>query len=173
MDEKFKDTWFFEDVPVGTKTRSKTGRTIRECDILNFAGISGEYAPIHIDDEYAKKTKYGGIVAQDILLYTFTPSIEPTSEMMSKMNNSILATKGQKNWKFLGKAKVGDTIYTSSEIVRKEEKTPKNGGVSTRGTIIIQMSILNQRDEILQTGEYHLVLAKRCYFEPKKKKAAK
>ena len=164
MDEKFKDTWFFEDVPVGTKTRSKTGRTIRECDILNFAGISGEYAPIHIDDEYAKKTQYGGIVAQDMLLYTFTPSIEPTSELMSKMNNSILATKGQKNWKFLGKAKVGDTIYTSSEIVRKEDTKP------TRGNIIIQMSILNQRDEVLQTGEYHLVLAKRCYFDKKKKK---
>lgn len=159
MNDKFKDTWFFEDVPVGLKTKSRYGRTVRECDILNFAGISGEYAPIHADEEYAKTTKYGGIVAQDMLIYTFTPSIEPNNEMMSKMNNSILVTKGTKNWKILGKARVGDTIYTASEIVAKDDNKP------TRGVIVIQMSMLNQRGEVLQTGEYHLILAKRCYFE--------
>lgn len=40
FDKKFKDTWFFEDVPLNHKTPATTGRTITEADILNFAGIS-------------------------------------------------------------------------------------------------------------------------------------
>ena len=50
FEEMFKDTWFFEDVPLGYSTASHYGRTIREADIINYAGISGEYAPIYIDD---------------------------------------------------------------------------------------------------------------------------
>lgn len=161
MDEKFKDTWFFEDVPLHTTTKSPTGRTIFEGDILNFAGITGEWAPEHIDMEYAKKTEYGTIVAQDMLIYTFTPSISPSDPLMTKMNNSILATKGTKNWKFLKKAKAGDTVYTKSEITEKIDNKP------TRGVIVIEMSTLNQDGEVLQSGEYHLVLAKRCFFEQK------
>ena len=42
FDKKFKDTWFFEDVPLNHATPATTGRTITEADILNFAGISGE-----------------------------------------------------------------------------------------------------------------------------------
>lgn len=45
FDKKFKDTWFFEDVPLNHKTPATTGRTITEADILNFAGISGEWPP--------------------------------------------------------------------------------------------------------------------------------
>ena len=45
FDKKFKDTWFFEDVPLNHKTPATTGRTITEADILNFAGISGESGP--------------------------------------------------------------------------------------------------------------------------------
>ena len=44
FDKKFKDTWFFEDVPLNHATPATTGRTITE-RILNFAGISGEWAP--------------------------------------------------------------------------------------------------------------------------------
>ena len=57
FDKKFKDTWFFEDVPLNHATPATTGRTITEADILNFAGISGEWAPIHMDLEYCKRPR--------------------------------------------------------------------------------------------------------------------
>lgn len=159
MDEKRNDVWFFEDVPVGVKTRSKYGRTIREADIVNFAGISGEYDPLSMDAEYAARSKYGGVVAQDMLLFTFTSSIEPVGELVSKMNQTILLARGQQNIKFLGKARVGDTIYTKTEILDKIDNRPN------RGDVIIETAIMNQRGEVLQTSEYHVVVAKRCYFE--------
>ena len=155
FDKKFKDTWFFEDVPLNHATPATTGRTITEADILNFAGISGEWAPIHMDLEYCKAHGHDSVLAQHMLIYTFTPSINPSDPMMAKMNNSILATKGTKNWKFLKMPAVGDTVYTTSEIVAKDDNKPE------RGVIIIQMSMIDQNGDVLQTGEYHLVVARR------------
>ena len=146
FDKKFKDTWFFEDVPLNHATPATTGRTITEADILNFAGISGEWAPIHMDLEYCKAHGHDSVLAQHMLIYTFTPSINPSDPMMAKMNNSILATKGTKNWKFLKMPAVGDTVYTTSEIVAKDDNKPE------RGVIIIQMSMIDQNGDVLQTG---------------------
>ena len=166
FDKKFKDTWFFEDVPLNHATPATTGRTITEADILNFAGISGEWAPIHMDLEYCKAHGHDSVLAQHMLIYTFTPSINPSDPMMAKMNNSILATKGTKNWKFLKMPAVGDTVYTTSEIVAKDDNKPE------RGVIIIQMSMIDQNGDVLQTGEYHLVVAKKIFFETQFEAAA-
>ena len=155
------EVWYFEDVPVGMKTKSKYGRTIRECDLVNFAGISGEYDPLSMDAEYAKTTKYGAVVAQDMLLYAFTPSIEPVNELVAKMNQSILAAKGVHNWKIYGKAKVGDTVYLTNEVVEKIDNRPN------RGTVIMRNSIINQNGEVLQAGDNHVVVAKKCFFQKK------
>ena len=132
FDKKFKDTWFFEDVPLNHATPATTGRTITEADILNFAGISGEWAPIHMDLEYCKAHGHDSVLAQHMLIYTFTPSINPSDPMMAKMNNSILATKGTKNWKFLKMPAVGDTVYTTSEIVAKDDNKPSAASSSSR-----------------------------------------
>ena len=166
FDKKFKDTWFFDDVPLNHATPATTGRTITEADILNFAGISGEWAPIHMDLEYCKAHGHDSVLAQHMLIYTFTPSINPSDPMMAKMNNSILATKGTKNWKFLKMPAVGDTVYTTSEIVAKDDNKPE------RGVIIIQMSMIDQNGDVLQTGEYHLVVAKKIFFEKQFEAAA-
>ena len=108
-----------------------------------------------MDLEYCKAHGHDSVLAQHMLIYTFTPSINPSDPMMAKMNNSILATKGTKNWKFLKMPAVGDTVYTTSEIVAKDDNKPE------RGVIIIQMSMIDQNGDVLQTGEYHLVVARR------------
>ena len=156
FDKKFKDTWFFEDVPLNHATPATTGRTITEADILNFAGISGEWAPIHMDLEYCKAHGHDSVLAQHMLIYTFTPSINPSDPMMAKMNNSILATKGTKNWKFLKMPAVGDTVYTTSEIVAKDDNKPE------RGVIIIQMSMIDRRVPPCRSHEDLLRDAVRC-----------
>ena len=153
FDKKFKDTWFFEDVPLNHATPATTGRTITEADI-------------HMDLEYCKAHGHDSVLAQHMLIYTFTPSINPSDPMMAKMNNSILATKGTKNWKFLKMPAVGDTVYTTSEIVAKDDNKPE------RGVIIIQMSMIDQNGDVLQTGEYHLVVAKKIFFEKQFEAAA-
>ena len=43
------------------------GRTITEADVVNFAGISGDFNPLHMDDEFAKNNMFGKRVAHGAL----------------------------------------------------------------------------------------------------------
>lgn len=45
--------WYLEDFEVG-QTYKSGGRTITECDVATFAGLSGDFNPLHMDEEYAK-----------------------------------------------------------------------------------------------------------------------
>lgn len=45
--------WYLEDFELG-KTYCSGGRTITECDVAAFAGLSGDFNPLHMDEEYAK-----------------------------------------------------------------------------------------------------------------------
>lgn len=46
-------------------------RTITETDVVQFAGLSGDYNPVHVDKEYAKGTRFGQRIAHGILTTTF------------------------------------------------------------------------------------------------------
>ena len=92
FDKKFKDTWFFEDVPLNHKTPApRAAPSPRPTSSTSPA--SPRVGPIHMDLEYCKAHGYETTLAQHMLVYTFTPSINPSDPMMAKMNNSILATK--------------------------------------------------------------------------------
>ena len=45
--------WYLEDFEIGTTYKS-IARTITECDVVNFAGLSGDFNPLHMDEEYGK-----------------------------------------------------------------------------------------------------------------------
>ena len=57
---------FFEDYQVGELLVSP-GRTITETDIILFAGLTGDWHPIHTNVEYAKKTMFGERIAHGML----------------------------------------------------------------------------------------------------------
>src|SRR6476661_3636285 len=53
---------YFDDLEVGQEWVSG-GRTVLEADIVNFAGFSGDFNPIHIDHEFAKGTPFRRAIA--------------------------------------------------------------------------------------------------------------
>ena len=58
---------YYDDVDVGQDWESP-GRTITETDIVNFAGISGDFNPIHMDHEFAKTTPFRRPIAHGLLV---------------------------------------------------------------------------------------------------------
>jgi 3-hydroxybutyryl-CoA dehydratase len=51
----------FEEIQLGDK--ASFTKTITETDVILFAGISGDFNPMHVDEEYAKKTPFGKRIA--------------------------------------------------------------------------------------------------------------
>ena len=57
---------FYDDIEVGQEWESQ-GRTVTQTDIVNFAGLSGDYNPIHVDHEFAKNTAFRQPIAHGML----------------------------------------------------------------------------------------------------------
>src|SRR6516225_5810072 len=60
---------YFDDVEIGQEWKSLS-RTITEADIVNFAGLSGDFNPIHIDHQFAKTTAFRRPIAHGLLVFS-------------------------------------------------------------------------------------------------------
>src|SRR5207244_10426260 len=60
------------DVPVGKSARFS--KTVSESDVYQFAGITGDLDPNHVDEEFTSKTSLGGRIAHGALILGYTPA---------------------------------------------------------------------------------------------------
>jgi acyl dehydratase len=132
---------YFDDVEVGQEWES-LGRTISEADIVNFAGISGDFNPIHTDHEYARTTPFRKPVAHGLLIWAISSGLGAYAPPMR-----TLAFLAIRDWEFRGPVFIGDTIRLRSKVLAKEERAR-----GRRGVITWQRQIFNQTDKIVHEG---------------------
>ena len=132
---------YFDDVEVGQEWESPC-RTITETDIINFAGLSGDFNPIHVDHEFAKNTPFRRPIAHGLLGISIGSGLGLWSPPMR-----TLAFISLKEWHFREPIFVGDTIHARTKVLAKE---PRSRG--RRGVITWQRQIINQEGEVVQEG---------------------
>jgi 3-hydroxybutyryl-CoA dehydratase len=132
---------YFDDVEVGQEWESG-GRTVTETDIVNFAGLSGDFNPIHIDHEFAKTTMFRRPIAHGLLVFSMGSGL---GLMFPPMRT--LAFMGIKEWHFREPVSAGDTLRVKTKVVEKEER-----GRGRRGVVTWQRQIVNQDHKIVQEG---------------------
>ena len=97
------------------------GKTITEADILNFAGVSLDVNPLHLNEEYAKKTMFKGRIAHGSI----------GAGLISAVIGTKLPGEGtiylSQNLKFIAPVKIGDTITAKVEIVELNQEKKKVG----------------------------------------------
>ncbi|MDR3562984.1 MAG: MaoC/PaaZ C-terminal domain-containing protein [Negativicutes bacterium] len=147
---------YFDDMEVGDKCVS-VGRTITEADIVNFAGISGDYNILHTDAEYAKNSIAGQRLAHGFLSMVVASGLYTRTPYGMAMTGTLTAFTEIRSWKFKKPVLIGDTIHVEVEITEKIDAKPE----SSSGKIVMTRTILNQRNEIVQTGEFVLLVKKR------------
>ncbi len=140
---------YFEDYNIGDSATSQ-GRTITETDIVNFAALSGDWNPIHVDAEYAKGGMFGERIAHGMLGLSIATGL---AIQLGFMQETVIAFMGL-DWKFRGVIKIGDTIRMKAEVAEKKPM-PRLGG----GLVTFNVEVVNQRDETCQKGTW-TVLAK-------------
>jgi 3-hydroxybutyryl-CoA dehydratase len=119
----------------------RMSKTISEADVYAFAGITGDFYGVHVDEEFAKKTRYGTRIAHGALLVGFI------STVMGKIAAQIPPPGGvsyRYDVKFVAPVKFGDTVTTELKIVEKNME---------RSEIISQVLSTNQRGEKVLEGK--------------------
>ncbi|MBI2850841.1 MAG: MaoC family dehydratase [Chloroflexi bacterium] len=120
-------------------------KTVIQENINRYAEASRDFNPIHIDEEFARKTQHGGTIAHGMLVLAYV------SEMMTAAFGRNWLTSGKLDVRFKAAAHPGETITVSGQIT----KLSKSGGQTA-----VTCSILcrNQKNEPVITGEATLVV---------------
>ena len=125
----------YDEIKIGL---SKTFQiNITESLVNNFAELSGDFSPIHIDNEYAKTTTFGKRVVHGMLLASFLSRIDG---MYLPGKHALYFTQ---NLEFRNPCFIGDTITVFSKVIDKSDSTK---------ILKIESKITNQENKILLYG---------------------
>jgi acyl dehydratase len=143
---------YFEDWQVGEEFETSR-RTITEADIVIFAGLSGDYNPLHTNEEFAKKTVFGTRVAHGFLVHSISIGLINQTTLF---DGTVVAQKGHKNIVFTKGVVSGDTIYVKVKVVEKN-----NQGKPDRGEVVFDVEVINQKEEICSKSTRTLLIKKK------------
>ncbi len=126
----------YDDLEIGMK--ASFSKTITETDVYLFAGISGDFNPLHVNEEFAKLTPFGKRIAHGALPQSL---IAPVLGMKLPGLGTIAL---EVTARFKAPTFFGDTVTATAEVLEKLEEKRR-----------VRMKLLwtNQRGETVATGE--------------------
>tara|TARA_B100000029_G_scaffold1783_1_gene2178 strand:+ start:704 stop:1135 length:432 start_codon:yes stop_codon:yes gene_type:complete len=134
MNEKFSE-YTYNDIEIGLSKEFQV--EITESLVNDFAKISGDFSPIHMDDSYAKSTTFKKRVVHGMLLASF----------LSRMDGMFLPGKHalyfSQSVEFRNPCFIGDVVTISSKVIDKSDSTK---------IIKIESEITNQENKLLVYG---------------------
>lgn len=139
---------YFEDYTVGESSITR-GRTVTEADIVNFAGLSGDSYPLHMDEEFAKKSIFGKRIAHGFLVLSIASGLFPLHE------TAIVAFYGMDEVRFTMPTFISDTLRCRLTIMDKKDKGEK-GGVVT-----FKQEVMNQNEQTVSSCLMKVMIAKK------------
>ncbi len=141
---------WFEEFEVGQQIITP-GRTITEGDIVNFAGLSGDYNQIHTNAEFAGGTPFGKRVAHGLLGLSIASGLAMRTGVLE---GTVIAFREINNWKFSNPVCIGDTLHAVLNIL-ETNPIPRLSG----GALIIEINVMNQREEVVMKGTWTALVA--------------
>lgn len=126
----------YEEIQIGDK--ASFTKTVSESDVYQFAGITGDYNPVHINSEYANQTVFKERVAHGILTAGFISAVLGT-----KLPGTDTIYLSQ-NLDFKAPVKIGDTVTAEVEVLEKKDR---------KKIIRLRTIVKNQLDVIVVDGE--------------------
>jgi acyl dehydratase len=141
---------YFDEFSIGD-TWDSPGRTITEADLVIFAGFSGDFNPVHTDEEYAKTTQFGKRIFHGPGAFALATGLE---SRVGIKEGTAIAFLGM-TWNLKAPIYIGDTIRVRETVAAKRETKKPD-----RGIITFDVQILTHRDEVSQDGQW-VVMFKR------------
>lgn len=129
-----------DDIKVGDEIVLE--KTISESDVYQFAGITGDFSPNHINERYMERSIYKTRIAQGALVLGFTSAAAAMFGIQHGING---VAAGYDRIRFLGAVFFGDTIRVQYRIVRVDREKDRTHA---------ELRITNQNDQLVMVGEH-------------------
>lgn len=123
--------------------------TVTEAHVVNWAGLTMDFYPLHMDSEYAAKTEFGERLAHGPLIFALAVGLVGSAGFAG---DSAIAWLGANNMQMLAPVKIGDTISVIVEV--KEKRTTSN---PAKGVQTWQYTVVNQREEKVLRFDYTML----------------
>lgn len=126
----------YEEIQIGDK--ASFTKTISESDVYQFAGITGDFNPVHVNSEFANQTIFKERVVHGILTAGFISAV-----LGMKLPGTDTIYLSQKV-DFKAPVKIGDTVTAEVEVLEKKD---------SKKIIRLRTIVRNQLDEVVIDGE--------------------
>ncbi len=138
----------FDEFEIG-EVYSSQGRTVTEADVVAFAGISGDFNPLHTDAEFARNTPSGERIAHGLLSVSMASGMANWTGIFEGTTLALL----EQVIRYKGAVRFGDTIHLELQVLDKKASSKPD-----RGVVGFAARVCNQRDEIVVDGEWKLLM---------------
>ena len=135
----------YGELAIGQRKMSR-GRTITETDVVNFCMLTGNWLEIHSNAEFAKHALYGQRLVQGSLVFSIVNALLPFDPEV------VEAFYGVDRLRFHLPTFIGDTLWSSTEIVELQDRSEGFGIATSR------LSGMNQRQETVMSCEFKLLV---------------
>jgi len=129
-------------------------RTVTEADVVHFAGLSGDFHPQHMNEEFAKKDPLGARIAHGLLVLSMATGLLNQTGTFEGTSIAIL----EMTTRFLKAVKFGDTIRAIQKIVGKKETSKPD-----RGVLTTRITVLNQDEETVLEADQVILMYRRGF----------
>jgi acyl dehydratase len=142
---------YYEDFEPGLEIVTN-GRTITETDLVNFAGLTGDFNFIHTNAVAAKSSVFGQRVAHGMLVASIATGL---AVQQGFIDGTTLAFR-ELSWKFTKPVFIGDTVNVVVKVIEIKPMTRVGGGM-----VVFEVKVMNQNDEVVHKGEWRMLIISR------------
>jgi len=125
------------------------GRTITEADVVSFAGLSGDFNPLHTDASFAASTPFGERIAHGMLISAIATGMANWTGVFEGTTIALM----QQLLQYKGTVKFGDTVHLELSVAEKKPTSKPD-----RGVVIFDARMINQDGETVLDGQWTLLM---------------
>lgn len=135
-------TLYFEDL-LADQSLTSSRMTVTETHIVLFAGLTGDFNPLHMDEEAAREGLFGRRIAHGMLAYSMSTGLR------SSIDDWAILAFMETRRRFAGPVFAGDTLHYVARVqeLRRSQSNP------SRGIAKVSLRLLNQNGELVQEGD--------------------
>ena len=138
----------FEQFNLGDVFASQA-RTVTEADVVAFAGLSGDFNPLHTDEEFGKTTPFGARIAHGMLVAAMATGMANWTGVFEGTTIALMEQVIQ----YKGAVKFGDTVHLELKVAEKKETSKPD-----RGVVVFETKVCSQEGKAVIEGKWTLMM---------------